>query len=159
MDCVDWNKIKTEYITDDSTSYRKLAKKYGINYVTIGDRARKEGWAKEREQFRTKSLTKTLNKIADRQSDRAARFFTLTDTLYDKLKEALSLVDPTDTQGIRQITASLKDLKEMQSLKSDADMREQEARIRNLERQAEGDEVKDTTVIVQFEEDISKWSK
>lgn len=144
---MDWDKIKTEYITDDSTSYRKLAKKYGINYVTIGDRARKEGWAKEREQFRTKSLTKTLNKIAERQSDRAARFFTLTDTLYDKLKEALSLVDPTDTQGIRQITASLKDLKEMQSLKSDADMREQEARIRNLERQAQAEEESNDVVV------------
>jgi hypothetical protein len=44
-------------------------------------------------------------------------------------------------------------------IKSEADLREQEARIRNLEKQAEVEEAKDTTVIVQFEEDISKWSK
>lgn len=153
----DWTKIKTEYITDESMSYRKLAKKYGINYTTIGERARKEDWAKEREQFRTKTLSKTLTKIAERQSDRTARFFSLTDTLYDKLVEALSLVDPSDTQGIRQITASLKDLKEMQSLKSDADIREQEARIRNLERQAQAEE-ESKDVVVTIASDAEEFS-
>lgn len=160
---MDWNKIKTEYITDESASYRKLAKKYGINYVTIGDRARKEGWAKERERYQTKALTKTLNKIAERQSDRAARFFALTDTLYDKLVEALSLVDPNDTQGIRQITASLKDLKEMQSLKSDADMREQEARIAKLQRDAQEEDNSTTEIRVTFGtddgEDTKQWAE
>ena len=154
----DWTKIKTEYITDESTSYRKLAKKYGINYTTIGEKARREGWATEREQFRTKTLSKTLTKIAERQSDRAARFFSLTDTLYDKLVEALTLVDPNDTQGIRQITASLKDLKEMQSLKSDADIREQEARIRNLEKQAQSEE-SDNEIKVIIEGNLDRYSE
>jgi uncharacterized protein YqfA (UPF0365 family) len=144
---LDWSKIKTEYITDESTSYRKLAKKYGINYTTIGEKARKEGWKQEREQFQTKSLSKTLNKIAERQSDRAAKFFVLTDALYDKLVEALKLVDPNDTQGLRQLTASVKDWRDMHSIKSDADMREQEARIRNLEKQAQADEESNDVVV------------
>lgn len=38
----DWSKIKTEYITTD-TSYRKLAEKYGINKDTIYAKAKKEG--------------------------------------------------------------------------------------------------------------------
>ena len=37
-------------------------------------------------------------------------------------------------------TSALKDLKEIKGFKTDADMREQEARIRNLERQAEADD-------------------
>ena len=32
----DWQAIKTEYITTD-TSYRKLAQKYGISHVQIGN--------------------------------------------------------------------------------------------------------------------------
>ena len=37
-------------------------------------------------------------------------------------------------------------------------MQEQMARIEKLRKDVEG-EAKDTTVIVQFEEDITKWSK
>ena len=39
----DWLKIKTEYITTD-TSYRKLAEKYGVHYQTICSRSKAEGW-------------------------------------------------------------------------------------------------------------------
>jgi predicted xylose isomerase-like sugar epimerase len=49
-----------------------------------------------------------------------------------------------DTQGMKHISGVLKDVKEIYMVKSDADMREQEARIKNLQKQAEKDEVKDT---------------
>ena len=39
----DWNAIKTEYITTD-TSYRKLGEKYEINYKVIADRGKAEKW-------------------------------------------------------------------------------------------------------------------
>ena len=34
----DWNKIKTAYLTSD-TSYRKLDQKYGVNATTIAKKA------------------------------------------------------------------------------------------------------------------------
>ena len=43
----DWKKIKTEYITTE-TSYRKLAQKYGLDQATIARRAKKEGWVSNR---------------------------------------------------------------------------------------------------------------
>lgn len=138
---MDWQRIKTEYITTD-TSYRKLAKKYGVSYTSIGDKSRKEGWQEEREQFRSKSLSKTLSKIAEGQAKRAVRLQDVTDKLLSKIEKAVDLIDMDvfDTQAIRQITASLKDIKDIQMIRSDADMREQEARIANLRRQAERDE-------------------
>ena len=155
---MDWQKIKTEYITTD-TSYRKLAGKYGISYTTVGERARKEGWAKEREQYQTKTLSKTLNKLSAERANRAARLFAVTDKLLLKVEKAVESLDEDciDTQAFRQIAASLKDIKDIQMIKSDADMREQEARIKNLQRQAEVEETS-KEIKVTIEGDLEKYS-
>jgi hypothetical protein len=42
-----------------------------------------------------------------------------------------------DKSTLKQISGALKDIKDIQGIKSDRDIREQEARIRNLEKQAE----------------------
>ena len=88
----DWKKIKTEYITTD-TSYRKLAQKYGIHYKVISDRGKNEKWVELRSQYRGKTLTKTLDKISDKQSDKMARIDALTDQLLDKLEQAITELD------------------------------------------------------------------
>lgn len=157
---MDWQSIKTEYITTD-TSYRKLAKKYGVSYTTIGEKARKEDWQKEREQFRDKSLSKTLRKIAEGQAKRASRLQTVTDKLLSKIEKAVDLIDMDvfDTQAIRQITASLKDIKEIQMIRSEADMREQEARIKNLQRQADKDEDATSDINVTFAAGPEEWNE
>lgn len=137
----DWNAIKTEYITTD-TSYRKLGEKYGVGYSVIGEKARLEGWVEQREQFRNKTLTKTVNAISNKQVDRAANLISVADQLLAKVK---SLLDANaevlnNTQSMKNISGVLKDIKEIQMIRSDADMREQEARIKNLQKQAERDE-------------------
>ena len=48
-----------------------------------------------------------------------------------------------DSQTIKHFTSALKDLRDIKGVKSDADMREQEARIANLRKQAEKDNVLD----------------
>ena len=88
----DWQAIKTEYITTD-TSYRKLAQKYGIHYKVISERGKDEKWVELRSQHRDKTLTKTLDKISNKQSDKMARIDKLTDQLLDKLEQAISELD------------------------------------------------------------------
>lgn len=88
----DWQAIKTEYITTD-TSYRKLAQKYGVTYSVIGAKARDEGWVEQREQYRNKTITKTLDKISNKQADKMARIDKLTDKLLDKLEQAITELD------------------------------------------------------------------
>ena len=134
----DWQKIKTEYITTE-TSYRKLAEKYGINHAVIGQRAKSEKWVELRRQHIDKTQTKTLNAIASSQASRAARLQTVADKLLTKVER---LVDEgeellTDTTVMRDIARVLKDLKDIQMIRSDADMREQEARIKKLEAEAQ----------------------
>ena len=88
----DWQAIKTEYITTD-TSYRKLAQKYGIHYKVISERGKDEGWVELRSQHRDKTLTKTLGKISNKQADKLARIDDLTDKLLEKLEQAITELD------------------------------------------------------------------
>ena len=146
----DWQKIQSEYITTD-TSYRKLGEKYGVGYSVIGERARLEGWVEQREQFRNKTLTKTVDAISDKQVDRAANLISVADQLLDKVKSLLETNAEVlaDTQSMKHISGVLKDIKEIQMIRSDADLREQEARIKKLRKEAEQEDT-NTEVVITF---------
>lgn len=160
----DWQAIKTEYITTD-TSYRKLAQKHGVRYATLQARAKEEKWTELRDQHRTRTVSKTLTKISNKQADKLARIEGITDKLLNKLEKAVDELDLeivkkkvkvedgltetttetmeaieggiVDRTGLRQLTAALKDLKEIQMLRSELDRQEQEARIAKLQADAQ----------------------
>lgn len=142
----DWQKIKTEYITTD-TSYRKLAQKHGVHYNAIANRAKQEGWISQRNQFCDTTVTKTVNAISNRQVDRATKLIDVSDLLLAKVKSLLETDSELliDTQGLKHISGVLKDIKEVQMIKSQKDLEEQDARIAKLRREAEGDEDRDDT--------------
>lgn len=156
----DWQAIKTEYITTD-TSYRKLAQKYGLSYNAIGNRSRDEKWQDLRDQHLTNTMTKTMNAIASQQASRASRLQTVADKLLTKVEQ---LVDEgeellTDTSVMRDIARVLKDIKDIQMIRSEADMREQEERINKLRKEAMADEVdKQQTVTVIMGGEVEKYA-
>ena len=88
----DWKKIKTEYITTD-TSYRKLSQKYGVGYQAICHRSQEEGWIAKREQHKNKTISKTLDRISNSQADKMARIDGLADQLLEKLEQAITELD------------------------------------------------------------------
>lgn len=155
----DWQSIKTEYITTD-TSYRKLAQKYGVSYVQIGNVGREENWVELRKQHLNKTLTKSMNAIASQQASRAARLQTVADKLLTKVE--LLIEDDkgllADTSSMRDISRILKDLKDIQMIRSEADMQEQDARIKKLQKEAmvekENNEIK-----VTISQDLDEYSK
>ena len=154
----DWQAIKTEYITTD-TSYRKLAQKYGVNYQAICHRSKDEGWIEQREQYRNDTITKTLDKISQQEANRAARIHSVADKLLNKIEAMVDSNRPLDTKGIRALTAAVKDLKEIQAVKSDLDKQEQEARIANLRKQADKDEDKAEAIEVVFMAGEEAWNE
>lgn len=156
----DWQKIKTEYITTD-TSYRKLAQKHGVGYSVIGEKARLEGWVEQREQFRNKTLTKTVDAISNKQVDRAAKLISVADQLLDRVQDLVEmgselLVAP---QNLKHISGVLKDIKDIQMIRSEADMREQEARIAKLRKEAKAENTNTDPVRVIIEDDLKKYSQ
>ena len=67
---IDWNAIRAEYI-GGGTSYRKLAKKYGVSINVLSPRATVEGWVGMRKEAETKATAKALQKTADIAADNA----------------------------------------------------------------------------------------
>lgn len=134
----DWNLMRTEYITTD-TSYRALAEKYGARQSAVAYRAKKEDWAGARRGYTGTVQEKTLEVLAAGQVRRAERLQTVADRVMDRLSDLLERQTP-DARELRQITAALKDLKTVQMLRSEADAREQEARIARLQRSAAGED-------------------
>ena len=155
---MDWNKIKTEYVTTD-TSYRKLAKKYDVSVTQISNKSKAEGWVSEREQFLKKTYTKTLDAIISAQAKRVERIQTITDKILNKLEKSVDIMDEEDLSAYRQITSALKDIKEIQMLKSEQDIIEQDARIAKLKHDTEKDNDEVQSVIVTIQGNKDEWQQ
>lgn len=157
---MDWNAIKTEYIAG-GTSYRKLAKKYGVPFGTLKRVAAREDWVGLRERADADTTTKIIDAISTENAKRAAKIIAVADKILDKISEMIDRTPATtiDSQSIKHYTSALKDLKEIKGIKSDADMREQEARIANLRRaiDKENEDVKEITVTFEAGEDA--WNE
>ena len=137
----DFKKIKAEYIRG-GVSYRKLADKYSVSFSAIRRRAEKEKWTDLRTQAEQKASMKIVNSVASQDAKRVEDIQTVADLLLQKIKEGVengTLV--VDTQSIRHITSSLKDLRDIKGYKSELDMQEQIARIEKLRKDATKDNI------------------
>jgi hypothetical protein len=99
-----------------------------------------------------------MEAISDDAAEKAVNIIDVADKLLGKISELMDAI-PLDTQSMKHLTSALKDLKEIKGFKTDADMREQEARIRNLERQAEADHKDDNEIKVVIEGSLENYSK
>ena len=153
----DWQTIKTEYITTD-TSYRKLSQKYGIGYQAICHKSREEGWIAMREQHKNNTTTKTLEKISEQEANRAVKIHSVADKLLLKIE---ALVDRPGMmpKDVRSLVAAVKDLKEIQGVKSDLDEKEQRARIANLQKQAQKEDTQADSIEVVFLAGEEAWNE
>lgn len=155
---VDWMAVKTEYVTTD-TSYRELSQKYGVHYTNIAKRAKKEDWQQLRQQQTNATQTKMIQAVERRKVDRAAKLIGVSDLLLDKVRGILEEDSVHLTsQAMKNISGVLKDIKDIQMIRSEADMREQEARIANLKRQARADGEKDQVVTVRLLDGLDEFA-
>lgn len=135
---VDWNKLKSEYIAG-GTSYRKLAAKHGVPFNTLKTIAIKEGWVNLREQAEHDTTTKIVNDIVKQNAKIDEKYFKLVDKLLKKAEEVIDNTPIWQCTSIKEMATALKYIKECKGVKSEADMREQEARIKNLQKQVDDD--------------------
>lgn len=152
---MDWNKLKAEYIAG-GTSYRKLAAKYDVPFNTLKTIAIKEGWVNLREQAEHNTTTKIVNDIVKQNAKINDKYFKLVDKLLDKAEEVIDNIPIWQCTSFKEMAIALKYLKECKGVKSDADMREQEARINKLRKELE-EEKKDTSINITFGNDVSKY--
>ena len=154
----DWNKIKTEYITTD-TSYRKLADKYGIDQATISRKAKKEDWGSKRQHHLSETQAKILTADTEEKVDRAIRLKTVADKLLDKVEEHINLDAPLSAAALKNLSDALRNIKEAQMIRTEEDVEEQKARIAKLRKEAEKEEHNDNTIVIQFAEGSEEYAK
>lgn len=153
----DWRQIKAEYVRGN-ISYRKLAEKHKVSPTTLYKRMSKEKWADLRKQKEIKSDAKIVESEAEREFQRIDTVQSVADLLLKKINDGVndgSLI--TDSQSIRQITASIKDLRDIKGMKSELDMQEQLARIEKLRREA-SPEIQDNTIKVIIEGELDDYA-
>jgi hypothetical protein len=134
----DFKKIKAEYIR--GVSYRRLADKYGVSFSTIQKVGAREKWTDLRKLSSRKADEKIALSVASQEAERVSGIETVADMLLQKICEGVK--DGTlivDTQSIRHITSSLKDLRDIKGYKTELDLQEQMARIEKLRKDVEGD--------------------
>lgn len=143
----DWAKIKRDYLR--GATIRDLARTYGLNVSTIGRRCSKEGWVEIREQ-----KANTASKVAEEFCKNDAKL--LYDTAHNALLRLQGMLDTMDPKSARSVVGAIKDVKDILGIKSEADMREQEARIANLRKMTED---RDTEIVIKIGEDAEEYSK
>ena len=147
-----WVKIEKEYVTTEA-SLRQLAAKYGVGMSSMNRHSRERGWVAKRKAHENVIADKVGARLAsaeaDEQSDRALRVMQVSDKLLDLCEKMCDMkgIAPRD---LRSLTAALMDIKEIQMIKSALDIREQQARIKNLEKAAspEAEDTGETGVII-----------
>ena len=85
-------------------------------------------------------MTKYVESASTRNAERLNRLQNVADKLIDKVEEVINRSDfdvIVTNSLLRQMSGALKDIKDVQNLKSDLDIKEQEARIKNLEKQTQ----------------------
>lgn len=160
---MDWKKIKAEYIAG-GTSYRKLAEKYGVSFHTLRKQAAKEKWNELRDKTRAKAATKIVEIESDKQAERMKRLLTVSDMLLDAVEESVKAFTTGELsveKGVlKSLSGAIKDIKDIQNIKTQLDIEEQKARIAILKKQAEADESeKGVDVRVIMADNLSEYSK
>lgn len=160
---MDWKQIKAAYIAG-GTSLRELADKYGVSFSTIQKKSMEEKWGELRKKSRRKTEEKIIDAVISKEVKKATTINDVADKLLGKISEMLDMdVNAYNTQNIKNLTSALKDIKDIKGFKSEADMREQEARIAKLQREAQEDDNSTTEFKVTFggasSEEAREWAE
>lgn len=155
---MDWKKIKAEYIAG-GTSYRKLAEKYNVPFGTLRRVAEREGWTQKRTQAAHKADTKMVETISDKNAEIDDKYFRLVDKLFDKAEEVIDNTPIWQPTLLKEMATTMKYLKECKGIKSDADMREQEARINKLRKEAEREDDTTSEIEIIFNAGEEAWNE
>ena len=159
---MDWKQLKREYIAG-GTSYRKLCAKYDVPMGTLKRIAHDEDWVGLREQCKNKAATKIVEIESDKQAERMKRLLTVSDKLLEAVEDAVEQFQAgellLDKGALKSLSGTIKDIKDIQSIKTSLDIEEQKARIAILKKQATADENGINEVAVVIAGGDASWQK
>ncbi len=155
---MDWNKIRAEYISG-GTSYRKLAEKYKVPLTTLMRTGRREAWVDLRLQAESKANAKIVNDISNKSAKIDDKYYRLVDMLMNKAEEVIKNTPTWHATNLKEMATALKYLKECKGVKSEADIREQMARIAKLEKEAREQSDKSAEIVITIDDEAKDYAK
>ncbi|MBQ6439901.1 MAG: hypothetical protein IJJ06_07130 [Mogibacterium sp.] len=85
----DWEKIKIDYISDPSSSLKKIADKYHIRLNTVEKRSKADGWYAEKRKYQKSISAEIKERVYSAQTDALEQELRAVNLLEDILLEAL----------------------------------------------------------------------
>lgn len=128
---IDWDAIKTEYVTTD-ISQRALIKKYKVNNVDLAKHSKNEEWVKLRKKYKARATSKAIAKSCDKRANELAKVLDSSYKIRDTIANAMDdpeqfnryivqygtgkgefdteerVYSKLDTKAIREMTQALK---------------------------------------------------
>jgi len=162
---VNWEQIKTEYITTD-ISQRKLAEKYDVPFTTLKYRAAREEWFKARQKHKDRVITKATQKAEAKQVRVACKELTLLDKIEKHLDRAISDVDQFNRyvvqeqigHGQTETTEQIYGKADMRALKDAMQVLTMVEKMKQ-ERIDRANSANAGNMSVRFSDDSSEWSE
>lgn len=68
----DWEMIKLDYVTDPTSSQKKISEKYGISLVTIRKHSKADDWLATKKKYQREVTEKVIAKVSARNADKLA---------------------------------------------------------------------------------------
>ena len=109
----DWDAVRSAYVCGEE-SLPKLAKRFGIPVGKVKQQSAREGWAAQRQQYREKQ-EKASASPEERIAKMAELLLKLTGETVTEKESRETFRDVIDRSGLKQLTAALKDLRDIQS--------------------------------------------
>ena len=128
---VNWNKIKTEYITDPATSYRSLADKYKVSKNQIYAHGKEEGWPALRKQNMDRTVTEAVEAVKDSEVEAFAQLQRTANYLLQRLDSCAQAKSDEELDAyFRDYSVTLKNLRDV--MQTPLDNRKKQAEIESL---------------------------
>lgn len=148
----DWVKMKNEYVTGRA-SYRDLAKIYHVSPRTLVAKAKEGKWKETREAVENATAELTLKEAVSKSQ----KFFDMCEALSDRIAEIIENNDKLTVADIKNLTGAIKDLQQIRGIKTERDIREQEARIEKLKKDVEDRVKEDKEIVVKVEGALEEY--
>lgn len=165
---VNWDEIRDEYILTDA-SYRDLQTKYKVHRNTIMARSKKEKWVEAKKKVCDKQRTlcdtqKTLvpqpvTTAVKKKESTTMKYFALCDKLMARITRFIDEANKLTATDLKSLTGAIKDLQQCQGIKSERDVREQEARIAKLIKDTEASEQKAQEIVVKIDKELEEFGE
>jgi hypothetical protein len=117
-----------------------LCKKYDVSLSKLKRIAGNEDWVGLKEQCQTEADTLLVETIAIQNSKHNVDIYDVTDKLLEKI-ESMIEAEGLTTQNLKHLTSAIKDIKDIKGIKTNLDLKEQQARIDKLQKEIDADGV------------------